>query len=193
MDKIRITCASVCRIKIGEFYYVLLNKSYRKKYNLNYYGAVGGAFEFYPDGECFLNEIGATLGENKDLRLFIPAEKIVEFRHWFDERVERECSPFREVYEELVIEEKVLDDLYIEDVLIKHYKSLSMFNETPKEPNVKDGFYLFEFFDVEFLKTDHVNKLIQSCFGELPKGKMLTRNDIIDSQVVLEPVKFSLF
>ena len=153
---VRVSCASLCRIQIDNQYLLMLNQNRRQKgiYQLS---PIGGAITV--DDWGVLQDLAFNCTpENPvshDLRLFIVSQQLDQFREWFYKRQQRETSPFREVYEELVDESQALFDLKRQDVKIRFLH----FREDSKQ-TLRKGMtgeftqYFFEIFDVRFDALD---------------------------------------
>ena len=113
---IRVSCASLCRIEHGGRFLLLLNHNRLSK-GLFILTPVGGALTF--DDPRIPARFEATPEDptEDDLRLQLPMARLSAFRDWFLARRERECSPFRELFEELVLESKLLTGLQPDDVV----------------------------------------------------------------------------
>lgn len=102
--KIRISASYLFRVRIDGKY--LLVKSNR----WHHYQPVGGVYKVSDGAKQFLDDIGALdddlvpIDEASlhDLRLRIPATKLIPFLRWFESGRSRETSPWREFYEELL-------------------------------------------------------------------------------------------
>jgi HD superfamily phosphohydrolase len=185
-ETIRISCAGLATIKIDGKYLLIQNKKSRDSGVISY-GPIGGALEFYPQAQDFLNEF-VTKYERKtpDLRLLTTTDNIDRFTDWFNKRIDRETSCKREVIEELVTEEKVLNRLS-ESNIIEHY------TKTIRDKSLKpelDGEVMteryFDIFDITFdewttNKLREVSELEDSTIGlftkdEIMKGGVITKH-----------------
>jgi hypothetical protein len=112
---VRVSCAAILRIRSDDWY-VLLRAPSRPET----FGPPGGVFKYFPPAERILEELGfradriAELPDDMrhDLRGFVPAGAIGEFRRWFAGGAYREDTArclSRELGEELA--ECGLDDL----------------------------------------------------------------------------------
>lgn len=110
MSDIRISAANLARIELDKKVLLGLNRK-RLMFREKVYTPFGGALKFYESARPFLVNLGADFEEGNDLRFVMPENRLPEFEKWFYKRVERESSPYRELKEELVDEEKVLLDL----------------------------------------------------------------------------------
>ncbi len=110
MSDVRISAANLARIELDDRVLVGLNKK-RLNAGKKVYTPFGGALEFYESARPFLVNLGADFEKGNDLRFVITEEKLPEFEKWFYQQSERESSPYRELREELVDEERVLPDL----------------------------------------------------------------------------------
>jgi hypothetical protein len=117
--RIRVSCAALCRIQDDAGRYLLgLNKN-RLSQGREIYMPLGGALEFTAPDLLARFEATSEAPGSRDLRLFMPAARVPDFRAWFLARQERETSPLRELVEELVGEFAVLDALTADDVDIR--------------------------------------------------------------------------
>jgi hypothetical protein len=102
---VRVSIAYAFTIKI-ENKYLLVKSNHR-----NYFQPVGGAFKTLPGAEKLFEKLkvrpdsiietekGIAKG---DLRVHIVGADLIEFLEWFDSKEDRETSPWREFYEELI-------------------------------------------------------------------------------------------
>ena len=119
-EKIRVSCAGLASIKIGNKYLLVQNKKSRSKGNI-VYGPLGGALEYLPNGKAFLDSLNAEYErETPDLRITIDQSDLDKYEKWFKTTNDREKSAKREVYEELVLEEKILTNLKESDITEKY-------------------------------------------------------------------------
>ncbi len=103
--EVRLSIAYLFRIKIDNKY--LLVKSRRR----NYYQPVGGAFKTLPGSEKIFEKLNIKpdrlvetehgIAKN-DLRVYMKGVNTIEFLEWFNSKEDRELSPWREFYEELI-------------------------------------------------------------------------------------------
>lgn len=155
-DATRVSCGSLCRITDNGHLLLIMNRNRRKKgiYELS---PVGGAIEV--DNYQVLTDQKirfVTEKENsKDLRLFVHDEDMETFRQWFYRRRDREVSPFREIYEELVDETQVLAALREEDVNIR-FRRIVEATRTTERAGVTGIYtrYFFEIFEVDIRAND---------------------------------------
>ncbi len=110
INRIRISCACLCRIEHDGRYFLLLNASRRSR-GIYVLAPVGGALSLYDLAR--LEEFDATFDDpsTRDLRLTMPVAALPAFRQWFYSGEGREQSPFRELQEELVEEAGLLPSL----------------------------------------------------------------------------------
>jgi hypothetical protein len=101
---IRMSISYLFRIKVDNAY--LLIKGHRWPH----YQPVGGVYKMSSGAKQTMDDIGALDDDLvpidtvslHDLRLRIPARKLVPFVRWFESGLSRENSPWREFYEELL-------------------------------------------------------------------------------------------
>ena len=123
-NTIRVSCAGLASINIDGKYLLVQNKKSRSNGVIKY-GPLGGALEFLPEGREFLNSINATLErKTPDLRFVIDKKFLDEFVEWFYNTDDREKSSKREVFEELVIEENVINSLEESDMRENHLDTI---------------------------------------------------------------------
>jgi hypothetical protein len=118
IDRIRISCASLCRIEHAGRFFLLLNANRRAR-GLYILSPIGGALTLCD--RTILDTFDATpeTPGSDDLRLSLPVERLDAFREWFYSGAGRERSPFRELHEELVSEAGLLPALAAEDITIR--------------------------------------------------------------------------
>ena len=107
-ETIRVTCAGLARIIIDGKYLFILNKN-SVKIGKPSYGPCGGALEFEEAARPFLESLNCLFEKGMDLRLMMPTSNFEKYLEWFNTKQNREASALREVYEELVDEEKVIN------------------------------------------------------------------------------------
>ncbi len=105
LNAIRISCAALTRIKVGDKYLLM---RYKKDLSdgRHSYIPIGGALVYLsPEDRTLLESLGATeFEDDKDLRFTIPTSKLDVFESWFIQAQGRETDPMRELQEELVYE-----------------------------------------------------------------------------------------
>lgn len=145
---IRISCAILCRFKVANGYLLLLNRN-RREQGLYELTPVGGAIEFY--NPQIIQEFNMQLEnpDSADLRFQTDPRNIEAFRAWFNQRQDRETDPFREIYEELVLESQALPDLTRDDLSIR-YLHITEDAKTTQRSGVRGLFtqYFLEIFEV---------------------------------------------
>lgn len=103
-QNIRISASYLFRIKVDNSYLLIKGRRW------NHYQPVGGVYKVSPSAKYIMDEIGALDDDLipidevslHDLRIRIPANKIISFMRWFESGRSRETSPWREFYEELI-------------------------------------------------------------------------------------------
>jgi len=133
MSNIRVSAASLARIELDEKILVGLNR-HRLEAGTRRYTPFGGALEFYESARPFLQDLGVAFEGGNNLRFMISEDRLSEFEGWFYQRIDRESSPYRELEEELVGEERALPDLP-EDVVNLEYLT----TDTERAPTDKPG------------------------------------------------------
>jgi len=118
MADIRISAASLARIKMEDKFLLVLNRNrFQKGHRV--YTPFGGAIEFTYHARPYLGDLGVRFEDSSALRFALPEKKLAAFESWFYLRQERETSPFRELREELVQEEGILPELLPNQVTSK--------------------------------------------------------------------------
>ncbi len=110
-----LSFAYLYKIEIDGKY--LLIRGHRMRDRLQ---AIGGVYKYYPEAKRFLNSIGANpdtslagnTDETDDLRLTIKGQYLLKFMDWFTRMEDREYSPEREFYEELIQPGWLPEDLF---------------------------------------------------------------------------------
>lgn len=150
-NRLRISCAGLCRIRDARGFYLLgLNRD-RASQGKAIYMPLGGALHYHaPD---LLTRFEATPEDaaTNDLRLFINPAHLDAFRAWYLRREERETSAYRELVEELVDEFAVLPALPPDDVQIAYTNTYEARAITDRHNAIGQlTHYLHDIFDVEF-------------------------------------------
>lgn len=103
--EIRISCASLARLTIGNFYALMKYKKPNADGSPRYI-PFGGALKFDPESRALLESLGACQFEKGndecDLRFRLPVRSLPAFEAWFRTRQGRECDVLRELHEEMV-------------------------------------------------------------------------------------------
>ena len=185
MSEIRVSCAGLASIKIGNKYLLVENRKSKSKGSL-IYGPLGGALEFSPNGKFFLDSIGAKLERSTpDLRILIEEKHLKNYIKWFKTTNDREKSCTREVYEELVEEEKILTNLNLSDISEKYIKLYK--NKRERFGVVSER--LFEVFDIKFPKEIE-DELVRISMDENSTIRLFTRSEILKDDIVSYHSKF---
>jgi len=173
---VRISCASLSSIVIDDKYLLYLNRSSLKR-NSYVYSPFGGAIEYMPKALEFLNSIDAEFErETPDLRLRVDISQIPAFDMWFTQKIDREFGVDRELFEEMVEEEKILSSL-------DSWDFQSEFIRLHKFTDVNDGitnYRFFEIFKIQFSK----NKL-EELKSKIDGDKLIlaTEEDITNRKI----------
>jgi hypothetical protein len=160
-SRVRVSCGILCRIQIDGKYLLLLNDNDRKKakYSLT---PVGGALEVEDWQYLSHFDYVPETPHNKDLRLQLNVDQLDEFRRWFYTREHRERNPFRELYEELVVETPILPALRREDIATHFVHIVEASRQTSRHGHTGLWTYYFhEIHDVTFKSSD-IHLLLKS-------------------------------
>lgn len=101
-ERVRISCAYLFRIKSDNKYLLIKNK------RIDQFQPVGGVYKYYESFKDESNKLGLTFEKNdnfyekNDLRVYVPAKKVLRFIKWFNSGKNREINVTREFYEELI-------------------------------------------------------------------------------------------
>jgi len=150
METIRISCAGLARVVIDEKYLLILNAN-SVKIGKPTYGPLGGALEYNDSIKPFLDSLNAIYEKGKDLRLIIPKDNFDRFKKWFSVRQNREMSCVREIYEELCLEEGIINFSPIVDLQENYLKTIEedrISRRLGSNNAETKGFY--EIYDVKF-------------------------------------------
>jgi hypothetical protein len=174
VEKIRVSCAGLASINIDGEYLLVQNKKSRSKGVINY-GPLGGGIEYLPSGEEFLNSLNVEFErETPDLRFVVDINRLDEFVEWFYETGDRERSTKREVFEELVIEENVLNNLSESDMIEEHIDTIR--NKSGRFGVVSER--IFEIYEISF--TEEIeNKLKEIASQPDSTIGLFTKEEII--------------
>lgn len=118
-DRIRVSCASLCRIEHAEAYFLLLNIN-RMRRGIYVLSPIGGALELYDETRLAAFDARHEVPGSHDLRLSLPVTRLNAFANWFYSGQGRERSPFRELREELVSESRLLPALDPDEATCEH-------------------------------------------------------------------------
>lgn len=176
-NRIRVSCAVLCRIEHEGRYLLLINENRRRR-GIYVLSPIGGALTFVdPD---YLLEIGAQFEDpnTNDLRLTLPLSALDLFRQWFYLGKGREQSPFRELYEELVLESRLLPVLTPRDVTWRRLWTTEEEGFTGRlgQTGILTHYFL-EIYDVAFDSPRALGSLL-----DLPpeSGALWASSDLID-------------
>jgi hypothetical protein len=103
-QKVRVSVSYLFRIKVDNVYMLVMGRRWQQ------FQPVGGVYKMSADANSVMNDIGALDDDLvpvdpvslHDLRIRIPATKILAFMRWFESDHSRETSPWREFQEELI-------------------------------------------------------------------------------------------
>lgn len=176
-DRLRVSCAALCRIQDDAGRFLLgLNKN-RLAQGREIYMPLGGALEYSAPDLLARFDATAEAPGSRDLRLFLPPARMSDFRVWFQRRQERETSPYRELVEELVQEFAVLPALAPGDVRTRYLRTYE--GEASSGRSGVYGawtHYLHEVFEI-----DIVNPAVRRVLRDVPAAsglRWVTRGEI---------------
>ncbi|WP_162909576.1 hypothetical protein [Aggregatilinea lenta] len=177
-NRIRISCAVLCRIAHEGRYLLLINENRRRR-GVYILSPIGGALTV--DDARPVLEMGAEFEDanSRDLRLTLPHAALDDFRVWFYRGEGRELTPFRELHEELVLESSLLPSLTARDVSWQRLWTVEQEGFTGRlgQTGVLTH-YFFEIYNVTFTTPGTLGLLL-----DLPpeSGALWTTHDLIDN------------
>jgi hypothetical protein len=137
-------------------YALLINKNQLDRHEKRVLTPIGGGIAATSIGLEYLRSIGAVHFEKgDDLRFQLPVSSVEQFMKWFTKRVDRECSPIRELEEELVDETGILtmDDLIGMKIRFSGYGVNRGLSTHYSETNPIETLRLAELFTVKLSKA----------------------------------------
>lgn len=151
IGKLRVSCASLCRIQDEQGRYLLALNQNRLLAGRRVLMALGGALQYDDPGLPARFEADLENAAFPELRMYMPPHSLAPFREWFVARQGRETSPYRELREELVDELGALDDLRPQEVHTAYIMTLagSRITDRPGAEGEVTHYWL-EIFEVEF-------------------------------------------
>jgi hypothetical protein len=190
-NHIRVSCAGLASIKIGKKYLLVQNKNSREN-GVLVYGPLGGAIEWLPEAQDYLNDFVIKYErKTPDLRFITKEFSIGKFSKWFYERKEREISCKREIVEELVSEEKILKRLNDSNI----YEEFRGIERDRSIKSEMDGEVMterfFEIFDVSFDEWT-TNFLTEWAQRDETTIGLFTKEEILNDGMVTNHSKFIL-
>lgn len=185
-SRIRVSCASLCRIEHEGWFLLLLNAD-RRRNGLYILAPIGGALTITAYDRLASFAAILETPENGDLRLSLPRARLPLFREWFYSGQGRERSPFRELREELVDETGLLPALAPDDVTWEHLWTVEEEGVTARggQSGVFTHYFL-EVFGVRF-----TNDAVLSALLAVPPesgARWVTRDQIEDASSILLPI-----
>lgn len=102
---IRFSISYLYQIKVDDKYFLVRGNRIKDQYQ-----PVGGVFKRFRDSNEIFRRLKILDDEHMpiddmsrdDLRILVPGRNVIPFLHWFNSKKNREVSPEREFYEELV-------------------------------------------------------------------------------------------
>ena len=162
VSNIRISCGGLCRIYDPNTHRFLLGMNRnRLKKRQQVLTPIGGVIAYTPSA------LPIPFTEEKvgseELRLLIDMEMADDFATWFETRLGREVNPFRELWEELVEEHRVLTKLTPNDVAMvySHTFQEQRFSDRAGATGLLTHSYQ-EIYDVQFLRWEHWATLLRA-------------------------------
>lgn len=185
-DRIRVSCASLCRIEHEGWFLLLLNAD-RRRSGLYILSPIGGALTITAYNRLASFAAILETPDNGDLRLSLPRAKLPLFREWFYSGQGRERSPFRELREELVEEAGLLPALAPDDVAWQHLWTAEEEGVTARggQSGVFTHYFL-EVFGVSFTNDNVLGTLLAA--PPESGARWVTRNQIEDASSVTLPI-----
>ena len=176
-EKIRVSCSGLASIKINGKYLLVQNKKGREDGRI-VYGPLGGALEYFPEALEFLNTLSPIFErETPDLRMTINEKDVNTFDKWVRETNDREQTCKRELYEELIIEEKILYELNLSNVQEEY---LGIFRDKRSKWNEPLTERFFEIYKITFT-SEIENKLIEISNDPNSTIRLVSKEEILEN------------
>lgn len=105
-SRVRVSMSYLFRIRSSGKYLLIRGSRFPDQFQ-----PVGGVYKVLPSGISRLRTelraldddlIPIDQGSDNDLRVRVPTNRLLRFLDWFDSGLDRECTPTREFYEELI-------------------------------------------------------------------------------------------
>jgi hypothetical protein len=146
---IRISCATLNRIRYQDGRLLVVLNRNRLKNGRRILTPIGGSSSFRDSRVLHSLCVRLERDDSKDLRFYIDEIKLSVFETWFRTQKGRETDPFRELYEELVLEEHLIKDLVRQDIGVR-YAGLAT-TQRQSDRDIAKGVltnYFFEVFEI---------------------------------------------
>lgn len=177
---IRITVAYLFRIELDGQYLLLRNKR-----NIHGYQPIGGVYKYLKsENSKFFDEIGLrpdtklprdSIGED-DLRMNMSKRsKLLKFLNWFNEKENRELSPWREFYEELV-ESNLLDHKVFPHIQYRFIKQHTEFKYS-KDHEIME-FKIADIYELQFINETQKKAIRELMNSNNDEILVATANEI---------------
>ena len=177
---IRVSCAALARIIIDDKYLLCMNKNHAKN-GRQVYTPFGGGLQYDNTSLPFLNSLDVVFERDEpDLRFTFATKNLKTFENWFYKRTGRETIIDRELYEEIVEEEKLLNSLNSADYTSKFINTVVDIQKYDDKyadmKNAHTTHRYFEIYEVNF--SDDINKqFIDKCINN--SVALLSKEEII--------------
>jgi len=190
-NEIRVSCAGLASIQIDDKYLLVQNAKLRDNGYLRY-GPLGGALEYEAESQKFLNRFVLEYErKTPDLRFKTTEDVIPDFSDWYHKRVGREISSKREIIEELVDEEKLLEILRLDNIFEK-------FRGIVRDRSVKSDIRgeviterFFDIYDVHFDKWT-MDRLGELAIRDETTIGLFTKEEILNDDMITHHSRFIL-
>lgn len=176
---IRISSASLASINIDGLYLLCMNNSQFKN-NIYTYTPFGGAIEYNNEALPFLNSLNVTFERSTpDLRFTMKLENLVKYEEWFNKKIDREVGIDRELIEEFVDEENILQSLTNTEFTSKYINTV----KDNQYYNGIENYRYFEIYTVEFnnyVLNEIKNKLNSYSNTDIKKIALISKEEILN-------------
>ena len=180
--KVRFSVAYLFLIKVDDKYLLVFNND-RQHYQL-----VGGVYKKFTESEAIFKELNISedivlkTSDEKinDLRVFLPITNASKFIKWFKKETEREISPCREFYEELILTNILPRSPFI----YLNYRKKGTLITPIQNKKINDFRYKqIQIFDIlEFIPNDEQKKELYNLLANGDQSiRFVTENLIINS------------
>ena len=181
---IRISCATLNRIQYRDKRFLVVLNGNRLRSGRRVLTPIGGASRYYDP--CVLESLGARPERHgsQDLRFFIDESKVPKFEAWFRTRSGRETGPFRELYEELVLEEGLIGNLGKQDIDVRFAGLVTTQHRSTRD--IAGGAltkYFFEVFRV-VLSEELWDEILRGITSPTSRARLVSATEIKASRTL---------
>ena len=179
-----ISCATLNRMRYSDGRYLLVLNKNQMQNGMRVLTPIGGASHY--NDPSILQALGVHLEQenSRDLRFYIDERRAKEFETWFLTKQGREIDPFRELYEEIVLEERLLGNLDRQDINIKSLGLVTKRDRSTRDPvtHAWTKFY-FEVFEIDFPELSW-KKMLRGIERAEHNAKLVSKKEIQSGRTI---------